>query len=43
LHKKTIAPKKIAFRRSNEKEMVAGEQKNEVAYFLPSMKAFGYM
>ena len=21
--------------------MVAGEQKNEVAYFLPSMKAFG--
>ena len=25
------------------KKMVAGEQKNEVAYFLASMKAFGYM
>ena len=25
------------------KKMVAGEQKNEVPYFVPSMKAFGYM
>jgi hypothetical protein len=29
--KKTIAPKKFAFRRSNEKNMVAGEEKKEVA------------
>jgi hypothetical protein len=43
LHKKPSHQKQTAFRRSNEKNMVAGEQKNEVAYFLPSMKAFGYM
>jgi hypothetical protein len=38
-----LRQKKFAFRRSNGKELVAGEQKHEVAYFLPSMKAFGYM